>query len=561
MKHQITSSVWPAVALLLCMPLAGCNDPKSAPDSSAAERPVLSAGDDVDVAIVTVIAAEYKAMLSHMDRTYPANAGPGETNSFAWVGAEIDRPGGQKPLRLVIALAGEAGTTSGALAVLQTAQTWKPDVLLLAGIAGGIDPRVNRGDVVISEAVWGYEYGAIGAEFASRHDWTFRSNPQLVKSAVSYEGNWQKDIVEEKPQPNVEPRHFAGVTASGNKVFETLDSSFADVVMATFPGIASVEMEGGGGLAAAELLSLNPGAPAVIMLRGISDIPNPRSGMLGDKKDRELWKRYASDAVAAFTKAYLRDALPSGNERGNEFLPETDVLMLTYSDQTFQAIGKELGADLRASANATTKAMVTDNRAGQAYSVAIAYLDDRADPEQVRRSLDRWNPRSVLLVDTALGTSSMKLGDVAIARMVWPFEIDNTVAAQHKDAIRNSRALLVAGQSVLGNWQPADVKSNILKFGAVASGTIIPAWSDRQATQAILAANPRTIAIDAESALFAMVMTEQHSSRPTPTFLSIQGIRQITGSPDTNEQLAATNAAAASVHLLRWVWPMPPIGD
>ncbi len=362
------------IAFTPLVTLSGCNG--RAPDAipaGSAEHGV----ERYDVAIVTVIAAEYEAMLAHMDRTFAVDVPGGRSNTFAWIGAEIDRPNAGAPLRVIVALAGEAGTTSGALAVIETARTWQPDMLVLAGIAGGLEPHVRRGDVVVTSAVWGYEYGAIAANFTPRYDWIFHPGPALAAEAVAYRGAWQDDIRVERPDEAGAPTQVSGITASGNKVIETLDSAYVEGVFGAMPGIASIEMEAAGSFAAVEVLIEDVDAPRFLMLRGISDVPNPKSGLFGDKKDRERWKRYASDSVAAFTVGFLRDRQL---ESPVETETSTDLLVITYNDLVFEALDGSLVA-----------------------GVALRRLQNKRDLQDLERSLSELRPKAVLLVDTALG--------------------------------------------------------------------------------------------------------------------------------------------------------------
>ncbi|HYQ71433.1 MAG TPA: hypothetical protein VET88_05830, partial [Gammaproteobacteria bacterium] len=192
---------------LLCLGVVACHDHDAATAASGAGPTAATQLDGtIDVAIVTVIPEEYRALLAHMDRVLPIPAESRQANLFGWTLAELDRTDDRTPLRIVIALAGEAGTTSGALAVLQTAQHWQPDHLLLVGIAGGMPERVRRGDVVISEAVWGYEYGALEREFLPRQDWIFRPDESLLQTATALPSGWQEDIRVPPPDPDVTPR-------------------------------------------------------------------------------------------------------------------------------------------------------------------------------------------------------------------------------------------------------------------------------------------------------------------------------------------------------------------
>lgn len=541
---------------LLWIALPGCDAESPAETGKDAALAVVS-DPGFDVGIVTVIAAEYEAMLAHMDRTFPVETPGSRANAFAWIGGEFERPGGRAPLRVIIAMAGEAGTSSGALAVMQTAQTWKPEVLVLAGIAGGLPPAVGRGDVVISEAVWGYEYGAVDASFRPRFDWVFQSDRRLAGIAVNYAGNWQKDIQAEKPDDHISPRHLAGITASGNKVIETLESEFVERILGAFPGVVSVEMEGAGGLAAAELLAEGRDTPAVLMIRGISDIPNPKSGMFGDKRDRERWKRYAADCVAAFTAAFLRDAVDVTRRLPR---PDTDLLLVTYTEGIFDALVRALATQPLETGQDSVELQVQARPFDRLLSVAIRKLHDRKNPDEFEESLARWRPDSVVLVDTALGTGSTSIGHVIAGRLVWPFEGEGTaVKARYVDSIRHSRALVGAAQAVEGTVFESDGSPIVLKSSTIAAGDDMPEWDDSDTIRAIDRLNPRTAVVDEESWRVAAHLHGRDDSERVPAFLSIQSARQRAGSDRYDDGKAAENAATVAVELVRSRWPYAPI--
>lgn len=535
--------------IVACVMLGGCEQP-------APSKPRLSAGDPVDVAVVTVIGAEYQAMLAQMDRVFPARVGNGEVNSFAWKGAEIDRPDGKPPLRLVIALAGEAGTTSGALAVLETATTWRPRVLVLAGIAGGLPPKVGRGDVVISRTVWGYEYGAIGTEFAPRRDWTFQSDPLLVRAASDYTGDWQREIKEPRPDGDGSPRQLVAVTASGNKVIETLDSAYVDRVLSHLPDTASVEMEAAGAFAAVELLAQRPNGPALLMLRGISDIPNPRAGTFGDKRDRERWKRYAADSVGAFTKAFLRDGLAVLDNASPT--RQSDALIVTYSPAVCAALGTRLAGGPATLASTPHRISVASRTYSAALQTHTACLDDRSDRAALQRAIDAAAPVAVLLVDTALGVGAAKIGDIAVARLITPFDHgDDGPNIRNADGVRGARSLIAAGQSVA---KAHASRHGEVRFGAIAAGEPSIESHDPKVIEGVLEANPRTIAIDRESAAVISALRGETAAHRAPLFLSIQGIDQVIGTADTDAAKAAASAATYLMALLEHAWPSPPLG-
>jgi nucleoside phosphorylase len=268
----------------------------------------------VDLAIITVIPEEYRAVVRKLDRVTHDSGSSASPNRFAWGVGEIASPRHRTPYRVVVALAGEAGMVSGALATQRTIAAWNPRHVLVVGVAGGVAENVARGDVVISTAVWGYEYGSLDDRFVPRHDFTYRPDGDLLRSATTLEADWQQSIEVEPPVPT-RPKAVAGQVGSGNKVIETRASDFYRQVIEANPGIVAVEMEGAGAAAAAEEARSAGATVGFLMIRGISDIPQRAAtrggpGRLMDKPDREQWKDYAADASASFAVSLVRHNWP-----------------------------------------------------------------------------------------------------------------------------------------------------------------------------------------------------------------------------------------------------------
>jgi nucleoside phosphorylase len=138
--------------------VVGCSAIPWAPSTTEALRP------QVDVAIITVLPEEYHAVLQKLENVRLVLEPDGGPNVYVWATGEIRSADSKTPHRLVVAMAGEAGEVSGALATKATIDRWKPRNVLLVGIAGGIHDSLALGDVVISTQIWGYEHGHLGSQ-------------------------------------------------------------------------------------------------------------------------------------------------------------------------------------------------------------------------------------------------------------------------------------------------------------------------------------------------------------------------------------------------------------
>ena len=83
-------------------------------------------------------------------------------------------------------------------------------------------------------------------------------------------------------------------------------------VLAAWPRLLAVEMEGAGVARAIELAQAAGKTVSFMVLHGISDVPSapaPEEEQRGTV-ERDDWKPYASAAAAAFVVGYIRDGLP-----------------------------------------------------------------------------------------------------------------------------------------------------------------------------------------------------------------------------------------------------------
>ena len=298
------------VVLFLCALVAqGCNRPT--PGNIMSLPATGSVPEAIDIAVITVIPEEYEAFVGKLSAPLPLPVCAGCTNRYAWVTAEVQSGARKNPLRIAVGMIGEPGLTAGALATQRAIERFRPRYILLVGIAGGIPERVHRGDVVVANAVWNYDYGSLDRTFTPRLDFTYRPDEALLQAALALDAPWQKEIRTPAPEP-VSPVRRSGSNASGYKVVETLATEFIDRVLQRDPAIVSIEMEGAGAAAAVEEAREQGVDVGLLMIRGISDIPQPRGKpLLGDKPDREKWKAYAADAAASFALTLIRSGWPA----------------------------------------------------------------------------------------------------------------------------------------------------------------------------------------------------------------------------------------------------------
>ncbi len=164
----------------------------------------------------------------------------------------------------VVLLRSGIGKVNAAMSTTILLQKFKPDYVVNTGSAGGSNPELNVGDVVISTevrhhdvdvTVFGYEYGQVPELPAA-----FEADAFLVKTAMEA----AKDIEGMKV--------VEGLIATGDAFMN--DPAKVEFVKNQFPNLQAVEMEG----AAVGQVCYQFGTPFVI-IRSLSDIAGKESNV------------------------------------------------------------------------------------------------------------------------------------------------------------------------------------------------------------------------------------------------------------------------------------------
>jgi nucleoside phosphorylase len=270
----------------------------------------------IDVAFVTVLPEEYAAVLRLLARVQPVPAAPGRPNRYQWVFGEVHPVGpGGTPYRVVLGLAGGPGTLVGLNITRDTIEVFRPNYVVLVGVAGGIG-HAEKGDVVVADRIYGYEFGRAGDEFLPRPHWTYPTDTAVVAAAQampSRHPDWPADRIRGRPSDTWRPRIHVGPVASGNKVVETLSAESFRPVLDMWPDMLAVEMEGLGAAEAIRDHREKQGVVNFAMVRGISDVPltgplGTRAALARQWQRRQRGKLLASDAAAVLAIEMVRRA-------------------------------------------------------------------------------------------------------------------------------------------------------------------------------------------------------------------------------------------------------------
>lgn len=203
-------------------------------------------------------------------------------------------PGIHGSWQVALAQTGQGSTIAG-VQVDRAVPAFQPEVALFIGTAGG-RRDVERGDVVVAEAVYDYEAGKSTLEgFKPRPRTRYPSWRLLQRARLVARGNrWQRRILPNGPERP--PACFVKPIVTGGKVIAHNRSDVALMLDQYASDAVAVEMEGYGFLEGA---SVNPGLDALV-IRGISDL------LVGKDEIRDrYWQPIASRHAAAFAVELL----------------------------------------------------------------------------------------------------------------------------------------------------------------------------------------------------------------------------------------------------------------
>lgn len=166
--------------------------------------------------------------------------------------------------RVAFLVAGQGNQTAAA-EVERAIVHFKPQVILLVGIAGALKD-LNLGDVVAADKIYGYERGKAADEFLPRPSFGLSTYPLIQRAqAEAMKAEWIQKI---KPNaPDRAPTAVVAPIAAGEKVVASMDSPEFKALRKYTSDAVAVEMEGAGFLAGAHM---NHGVNALVV-RGISD--------------------------------------------------------------------------------------------------------------------------------------------------------------------------------------------------------------------------------------------------------------------------------------------------
>ncbi|TMC07934.1 MAG: hypothetical protein E6J41_15245 [Chloroflexi bacterium] len=124
---------------------------------------------------------------------------------------------------------------------------------------------------------------------------------------------WYAGLIRRGELDVTPPRIHVGTVASGNKVVDDLSDPMFQAVLAAWPHLRGVEMEGLGAPEAIDDARERGLRVNFAMVRGVSDTPSTApvaAAQSTQGEERDLWKGVASEAAAALAIQLIRLAWP-----------------------------------------------------------------------------------------------------------------------------------------------------------------------------------------------------------------------------------------------------------
>lgn len=192
-------------------------------------------------------------------------------------------------------------------------EDFRPQVLVLVGIAGGLSDReggregIDLGDVVIADSVSYVEFLKVTQGATYLRHFPIDQPSVHLRGAVSQQISRSFDIKAGlkvvAPKAGLGPKVRIGQIVSGEKVMSGIDSPVQVELLKPFDKALAVDMESiGMARMVCERRTSFWYNPRYAVIRGISDMV----GATENSTTREAWKRYAAHTAALVAAEFVR---------------------------------------------------------------------------------------------------------------------------------------------------------------------------------------------------------------------------------------------------------------
>lgn len=186
--------------------------------------------------------------------------------------------------------------------VRNVVELFRPEFIILSGIAGGVSGRDGIGleDVVVADHVDWYEMRKIadGKDVIRKQAFDHPSMylRETITQRVKFSGRWVDRVAHDRPTVGA-PKVLEGNLIAGDKILGDGENAYQRKILDEFDKALTVDMESYGlargvySARSARHYNLN-----YLVVRGISDLVDNE----GNDDQRKMWRDYAAATAAAF---------------------------------------------------------------------------------------------------------------------------------------------------------------------------------------------------------------------------------------------------------------------
>lgn len=248
----------------------------------------------VDFVIIASLDEEREAMLSKLKGFKKLDKESEDIYTYYFAQVKSQRKDGAI-YQIIVVSPLNMGPLNAAALTVTLVNRWKPQFVILTGIACGVKGEVNYGDVMIATQVADYSLAKqIDGERKVRWEVT-PSGASLIDSANNIDSKWVNQIKHTRPIPGIVEK-IKGVIASGGDVIS--DDDVIKLYSENWPKLIGIEMESGG---VASGINQTVERPEFLMVKSVSDFGK-------DKHNPEVkpWRKYACHTAAAFVFGLIK---------------------------------------------------------------------------------------------------------------------------------------------------------------------------------------------------------------------------------------------------------------
>ena len=204
---------------------------------------------------------------------------------------------------VILSQSADRSNTPCAELVADLAERFRPEFMILSGIAGGIGGRdgIALGDVVVADHVEGYEMRKYseGREMTRRValDHPSKYLRETIAHRVRRSDRWKKRIRSNRPSEG-DPKVIVGNLIAGDKILGDGENEYQRQILTEYDKAIAVDMESHGlARGAYSARSTRHYNLHYLVVRGISDLVETDQ----NNDVRKKWTAYAAATAAAFS--------------------------------------------------------------------------------------------------------------------------------------------------------------------------------------------------------------------------------------------------------------------